>query len=170
MPITKLSFPAVALIAALGGSGAIALVQHDARAQTATTTPAPAAPQAQAAHPHHDRTFEPGRHLAGRVAYLKAELKITAQQEAAWDKVVQAMRDNVKEGRSAFDQSRASHGQAQTALTRLEMRQRFEALRAQNSERFLAAFRPLYTQLSPDQKKSADELFASHRHDHHGRF
>lgn len=169
MPITKLSFPAVALITALGGAGAITLVQHDARAQTATTTPAPAASQVPAAHPHQ-KAFEPGRHLAGRVAYLKAELKITAQQEPAWDKVVQAMRDNVRQGRSAFDQNRASHGQAQTALTHLEMRQRFEALRAQNSEHFLAAFRPLYTQLSPDQKKSADELFASHRHSGHGRF
>lgn len=170
MPITKLSFPAVALITALGGAGAIALVQHDAQAQTATTVPAPAAPQAQAAHPHQPRAFEPGRHLAGRIAYLKAELKITAQQEPAWDKVVQAMRDNVRQGRSAFDQARASHGQAPTALTHLEMRQRFEALKAQNSERFLAAFRPLYTQLSPDQKKSADELFAPHRHGGHGRF
>jgi len=46
------------------------------------------------------------------------------------------------------------------------MRARFEQMRSQDAERFLAAFRPLYQSLSDDQKKAADELLARPRHFH----
>jgi hypothetical protein len=39
-------------------------------------------------------------------------------------------------------------------------------MRAQQGERFLASFRPLYQSLSDDQKKAADELLAHPRHFH----
>jgi hypothetical protein len=51
-------------------------------------------------------------------------------------------------------------------VERLEMRSRFDQMRSQEAERFLAAFRPLYQNLSDDQKKAADELLARPRHFH----
>jgi hypothetical protein len=165
----KITLPVAALVAALGASGAAMLHAPTATAQAAATTPntPPPGGQGQPNRPPHQR-FEPGRHLDGRIAFLKAELKITPQQEPQWDKVAQTMRENARETRTAFDQARGNRGQAQSAVARLEARQRFGTLHQQNAERFLAAFRPLYTSLSEDQKKSADELFSPHRH-HFGR-
>ena len=55
------------------------------------------------------------------------------------------------------------------AVERLEMRSRMAAARAQGDQQLLAAFKPLYDSLNPEQKKSADELLDRHGHGHrHG--
>ena len=145
-----------ALVAGTTGLGIPTVFEAFAQATTA--------PQ-QAQQPEHPR-FDPTRHVEGRIAYLKAELKITDAQAPQFDKVAQAMRDNAKERAQAFAQFRGDRDQPKTALERLEMRARFEQMRAQGAERFLAAFRPLYQSLSDDQKKAADELLARPRHFH----
>jgi len=161
----KFTLPVVALVAALGASGAVRAPSAAAQDAAAQAQPQAAQPQAPA---RPDRQhFEPGRHIDGRIAYLRAELKITSEQAGQWDKVAQAIRENARQMHTAFEQGRANRDQAQSAVARLEMRQRFEAQRAQQSERFLAAFRPLYASLSADQKKAADDLFAPHWHHHH---
>ena len=105
-------------------------------------------------------------HIEGRIAFLKAELKITDAQAPQFEKVAQAMRDSAKERAQAFAQFRGDRDKPQTAVERLELRARFDQMRSQQAERFLAAFRPLYQTLSDDQKKAADELLARPRHFH----
>lgn len=161
MSIRKAALPALALAVALGGAGFGMLEDTPALAQATT-----AAPQSPAPERHH---FDPARHVEGRIAYLKAELKITPAQEADFNKVAQAMRDNAKERATAFEKFRADRDKPRSAVESLEARARFGQLRTQQTERLLAAFKPLYASLSPDQKKAADDMLSGHRHHHHWR-
>jgi hypothetical protein len=160
MLIRKAALPALALVAALAGTTGIAALstrQADAQATTA-------APQGQARPEHR---FEPGRHIEGRIAFLKAELKITDGQAPLFEKVAQVMRDNAKEMAPLRAQRHANRDKPKNAIERLEARARFGELRTQQTQRLLAAFKPLYDGLSDDQKKTADELLGGHRHHHH---
>jgi hypothetical protein len=154
----KAVLPALAIAALVGGAGLGAL-----------TVPQPAAAQAAATAPqqgeHHEwHRFSPARHIEGRIAYLKAELKITDAQAPQFERVAQAMRDNAKTMEQAVDQHRAMRGQPRTAVQRLEARTQFATLRAQDDQRFVEAFKPLYASLSDNQKKAADELLTRHWH------
>jgi Spy/CpxP family protein refolding chaperone len=155
---------AAALAALLGGAGAITLPA--AAQQSAPPAAAPAAPGEQQPRPLRPM---PPNHIEGRLAYLKTELHITQAQEAQWDKVAQALRQNSTERRQAFEQRRQAFEQMRqnpnarpNALQRLETQARFAAMRAQQTDRFLAAFRPLYDSLSDQQKQAANDLFGPH--------
>jgi LTXXQ motif family protein len=131
----------------------------------AVVAPLPAAAQMPAdAHPHGQmdgmRDRMAGPHVEGHIAFLKAELGITDAQAPLWDKVAAAMREDVAQMNAAMTQAHSNPQAPETALTRLEARARFTALRAEGEARFLAAFRPLYGALSPEQQKTADELLA----------
>jgi hypothetical protein len=123
---------------------------------------------AQAQH-HFDRhDFSMSRHIEGRIAYAKAELKITDAQAPLWSKVADTMRENAK----AMDDAMAAlkrdpNAPAPTALERLELRSKMAQIHAQGSQQLLASFKPLYDALSPDQKKAADELLNGHHFGHH---
>jgi len=160
MFMRKPAFPALALAAALAGTAGLSTLP--ALAQTAQ-------PQAQdqaREHQGHHREFSAARHIDGRIAYLKAELKITPQQEPQFDRVAQAMRDNAAARDQAMQKMRGDRDQPKNAVERLELRQQLAAERAQDSQRFLNAFKPLYASLSDDQKKAADDMLT--RHGHHG--
>lgn len=152
----KFVLPALVLATALGSAGAVTLPVPMAAAQPAT---APQQPM---------RPLPPSR-VEGRIAFLKAELKITPAQEAQFDKVAQAMRQNDRERRQAFERFRTERNQPRNAVQQLETRARFSALRARELDRYLAAFRPLYASLSPAQKQAADGLLAPHWRHHRGR-
>jgi hypothetical protein len=156
----KAALPALALVAILAGTAGIgALSPRAADAQAAT-----AAPQAQTRPEHR---LDPGRHIEGRIAFLKAELKITDSQAPLFEKVAQVMRDGAKEMAQLHGQRRADRDQPKTAIENLEARARFGQLRTQQTQRFLAAVKPLYDSLSDQQKRTADELLGGHRHHHH---
>jgi periplasmic protein CpxP/Spy len=158
---SKFTLAAIALGAALAGGGALTLPSLPAAAQAQSpATPPSANPPAR---PH--REFR--SHIDGRIAFLKAEIKITPDQEAQWAKVAQVLRDDSAERRKAFEDMRGAGGAnppPRTALQRLEGEARMSTLRAQQSSRFLAAFRPLYDSLSDEQKKAADDVMAPHGH------
>jgi protein CpxP len=155
-----------ALLFALGASTALSTT--GAFAQDATTQPSasPAAPAGAPAHPQHQRTFH--SHIDGRIAYLKAELKITPAQEPQFDKVAQAMRDNANDRQKSFQDMRAQHGKPHNAVDALNTRIKMSQDRAQSDQRLLAAFKPLYDSLTPDQKKVADDLAAPHHFGNRG--
>ena len=162
MTTRKTALPALALVAALAGTAGLStLPARDAAAQAATEQQ-----QGQPRERHH-REFSASRHIDGRIAYLKAELKITDAQAPQFERVAQAMRDNANAMDQAMQQMRGSRDQQKSAVDRLEARTQFAALRAQSSQRFLDAFKPLYASLSDDQKKAADEMLSRHGH---GRF
>ncbi len=161
MFIRKAALPALALAAALAGAGGLAAFTAPKADAQATTAPA----QGQARPEHH---FDPGRHIEGRIAFLKAELKITDAQASAFARVAEAMRENVKEMAQLHEQFRADRDKPKTAVQRLETRVKLGELHTQHEHRFLAAFKPLYDSLSDEQKKIADELLAGHHHHHRG--
>src|SRR5260221_2731053 len=114
---------ALALATALaGGAGFSALTAPNAAAQATT------APQQTQQEP--ERHHSASRHIDGRIAFLKAELKITDAQAPQFDRVAQAMRQNAQ----AIDQARQQMrgNQPKSAVERLEARTQFAALRSQS--------------------------------------
>ncbi len=164
----RLSLPACALLVGLGGFVAAAPAFAQTTPTAPATPPAAGAVPAPGAHgPWHEHRPSAERFVPGRIAFLKAELKITPQQEPQWTKVAEAMRINARD----IDAVRAQlHAQPKDALQALEARSRFSEAMAKNNERLLVAFRPLYQSLSPDQKHMADEIMAAHFGGHHRHF
>jgi hypothetical protein len=134
----------------------------------AQTMPAPAnSAAAQTAARHHAMNrMLPGQLVDGRIAFLQTELKITPAQEAQWGQVAAAMRQNA----NALDQTIAaarSQRENVDAVERLAIRGRFAKVRAENDARMLAAFKPLYASLSPEQRQMANKLVVPHHGWHH---
>jgi vacuolar-type H+-ATPase subunit H len=108
----------------------------------------------------------PEQFVDGRIAFWKAELKITPAQDKQWQEVEAAMRENAR----ALDQTITAGRQNRTgtdAVQRLELREQFAKVRADNDARLLAAFKPLYASLSPNQQQVANQLVAIRHHWHH---
>jgi len=145
---------ALALATLLAGGAAIDIAPMIADAQSQQQT------QGQRA------AFNPGRQIEGRIAYLKTELKITDAQAPLFDAVANVMRENAKAVGDAARSLRGDPNQPRTALTRLETHAKFAQLRADGEAKMLAAFRPLYQAMGPDQQKAADEMFEHHGHGH----
>ncbi|HUC68113.1 MAG TPA: Spy/CpxP family protein refolding chaperone [Stellaceae bacterium] len=147
-----------ALVAALlAGVGAVGIAPAFAEVAPA---PANAGAAQMPAHRHTQRML-PGQRVAGQIAYLKAELKITPAQDSLWTPVAQAMRDNAQ----ALDQAILRARQEKKpldAVQRISLRESFAKTRSENEARFLASFKPLYAALSPAQQQAANELFAPH--------
>jgi len=136
-------------------------------------TPASAQPTPSAANSstaqtqsrHHARML-PGQLVDGRIAFLKAELKITPAQEAQWQQVATAMRENANALDRAIGTAREERG-TMDAVRRLTLREQFAKVRAENDDRLLTAFKPLYASLSSEQQQIANELVGSQHHSPH---
>lgn len=103
-------------------------------------------------------------HVEGRIAFYKAELKITDSQAKAWDGVAQAMRRSAEADRALRDELRSRGYTPMNAVERLALRDKVSAVRTENAKAFTAAFTALYGQLSDDQKKAADQMLSPRRH------
>lgn len=125
-----------------------------------------------AAHHRGDRQAmldRPDR-IEGRIAFLKAELKISDAQTAQWDAVAKAMRDQstaltTVRGEMRTLREAAEKEQPTTAPDALSRREKLAdahakatAAMAQGQKQFAAAFSTLYKNLNAEQKKTADEL------------
>jgi len=134
----------------------------------AQTTPAPANSSAAQSEAHHHamQRMLPGQLVDGRIAFLKTELKITPAQETQWQQVAGAMHENANSLDQAIKTARQDRG-SMDAVQRLALREQFAKVRAENDARLLAAFRPLYASLSPEQQQVANQLVASHHERHH---
>jgi len=142
----------------------------------AQATPAPAASAAAPGGMHHNGKMGwhgktgwmmPGQFVEGRIAFLKAELKITPAQEAQWNEVAAAMRQNA----NALDQqitTARQHRSGMDAIGRLTTQAEFAKLRAENDARLVTALKPLYSSLSPQQQQMANALIAPQHGWHHG--
>jgi Spy/CpxP family protein refolding chaperone len=133
----------------------------------AETAPAPVSTPAQSDVHHGHARMMPGQLVDGRIAFLKAELKITAAQESQWQQFAAVMRQNAQSLDQVIAGAREHRGAPINAVDRMEMRAQFSKVRAENEARLLSAFRPLYTSLSPEQQQVANQLMA-HAGWHHG--
>jgi hypothetical protein len=128
---------------------------------SAQTTP-PAANSGSAQTQAHDHArMLPGQLVDGRIAFLKAELKITPAQETQWQQVATAMRENANALDQAISTAREQRGTTD-AVQRLSQREQFAKVRAENDARLVTAFKPLYASLSSEQQQIANNLVAPH--------
>ncbi|MGO8915089.1 MAG: Spy/CpxP family protein refolding chaperone [Stellaceae bacterium] len=98
-------------------------------------------------------------HVDGRLAYLKAELKITEAQEPLWNAYAAAARDNAKDMLARCTTMTNPKGAAGLSLPdRLDRREQFMAARLDSLRAMDAALKPLYAALGEDQKKTADQM------------
>ena len=96
-------------------------------------------------------------HVEGRIAFLKAELKITDAQQPLWNAVADVIRANAK-GMSSMPSGMPMMGPAATLPEKLTMHEKMMAANLDGLRKFKTAVEPLYAALNADQKKTADEL------------
>jgi periplasmic protein CpxP/Spy len=95
-----------------------------------------------------------------RVAILRAQLKITATEEAQWQQFATVMRDNAQK----MDQAAAERAKMFRSLNAVENLKSYGAMavdHGQNVQKLVQAFETLYNIMPPEQKKLADEVFRS---------
>jgi len=98
------------------------------------------------------------------ITELHAKLKITSAEEAQWKKVAETMRENATELDRAIDKRDASVANA-TAVDNLNSYAEIAQAHANNVKKLASAFSGLYSAMSDDQKKVADEVFSHREHD-----
>ncbi len=153
------------LLAAALFTGVAAVGLTPALAQTAPGPANSTAAPSEARH-HEMGRMMPGQFVDGRIAFLKAELKITPAQETQWQQVEAAMRENAKNLDQSISAARQNRS-GMDAVQRLELREQFAKMRADNDARLLTAFKPLYASLSPEQQQMANQLIGAHHHWRH---
>lgn len=98
--------------------------------------------------------------IDGQLAYIKAELKITEAQEPQWSVFMNMFRaDKEKQARAckaAQEQSRQMISASLPESMKIKVERLAEQL--QSLRALEAAVQPLYSILSKDQKKTADEI------------
>lgn len=102
-----------------------------------------------------------GRHVEGRLAFLRAEIKITDAQNAPWN----AFADAVRAANKSLAGTMPMHGRRanlpkSTWLDRMDQDEQAVAARLAAIKSVRAAAEPLYAAFSDEQKKIADELMA----------
>jgi DNA anti-recombination protein RmuC len=113
--------------------------------------------------------------IEARLAHIQKTLQITAAQQSQWDTFANVLRRHARNMDERIAQRRAQAGQGATnanvsAVERLEWMQRMTADRYNRLGEVIAAAKPLYEVLSPEQKQAADQMLARRggRGGHHG--
>ena len=126
-------------------------------AATAPVAPVLAQPAPQAASPAKTDAYI-GQRVEQRIAQMHRRLRITPEQEPAWNAFAQTMRDNATKSAQAYRQHASAVG-TMSAVDNLRMFAQIEQERAQGLQALLSSFEALYGSLSDDQKKTADAIF-----------
>lgn len=96
-------------------------------------------------------------HIEGRLAFLKAELKITEAQTPEWNAFADAVRGNAK-AMAETHQRVMSQGEPKTLPERLALEQKAMAAHLDALKKTTDALDKLYGSLDADQKKTADAI------------
>jgi len=95
---------------------------------------------------------------------LHAGLKITPAEESQWDVVAQTMRENARELDEAMDKRESASDNA-TAIDNLNSYADVAQAHADGVRKLAKAFSGLYSSMSVEQKKQADEDFGHRTHE-----
>ncbi len=101
-------------------------------------------------------------HVEGRLAYLKAELKLTDQQQAQWNAFADAYRAATQKTAklcAAADASGADHAAPHGVVGHLAMMERHMSDHLESVRALKGAIEPFYAVLNDEQKKIADHAF-----------
>ena len=96
-------------------------------------------------------------HVEGRIAFLKAELKITDGQLPLWNTVADAMRGNANSMTQMCNSMMVMNENA-SLPDKLAAREKVLSTRIDAVRKLKSAVDPLYAALSDDQKKTADQI------------
>jgi LTXXQ motif family protein len=102
-----------------------------------------------------------GSHIEGRLAYIKAELKVTDAQDALWNAYAVAARDNAKTMIARCSTMMGKHDSQVSLPDRLDQNEQLMAAQLDAMRAMDKALKPFYAALSDGQKKTADQLFWS---------
>ena len=104
--------------------------------------------------------------VEGRIAFLRAELKITDTQANAWNIFADALRANAKKLSEIRASMMGKPGDAQqpalTMADRLDRQEQWLLARLDGTRAMKSAFAKLNETLSDEQKKAANDLLAPH--------
>jgi hypothetical protein len=100
---------------------------------------------------------EMASHAEGRIAFLKAELAITDAQKAVWDAYAEALTKNLQ-GMQVTRATMMKTMEAKSPVERLDSHIAAMEGRVAALKEVKPALGALYTALSAEQKKKADEL------------
>ena len=108
---------------------------------------------------HHSMMID---RVEGRIAFLRAELKITDAQTTTWGQFADALRANAKK-LGQLRESAMQSGTAPVSLTDgLDRQERWLTARLDGVRAIKTTFKSLYDMLSEEQKKTANELVSPH--------
>jgi hypothetical protein len=110
----------------------------------------------------------PGRHVEGRLAFLRAEIGITAAQTPQWNAFADAVRKANKDMMAAMPMMQQPQDGKTDWPTALERREKAMTAHLEGVRSVRAAVGPLYAAFSDAQKKTADELMAGPMGPMHG--
>jgi len=126
-----------------------------------------ARPGPRAGHMHRHAQVRPTERVEARLAYIRTALKITDAQQPQWEAFANVLRKHAQQTEQFMQARHTERAQAPgaqrpalTAIDRLEQRQKMMTLASQRLDEVIAAARPLYASLSPEQQKTADEMIA----------
>lgn len=117
-----------------------------------------AAPPTSGSHKTHAAKANPEDTVEARVTSLHEKLKITDAQSAQWTAFAQAMRDGAT-ATGELIKTRQAGGMNMTALDDTKSYADIAQAHADAAKKIAAAFEPLYSSMSDDQKKNADAVF-----------
>lgn len=169
MAIFTRTLTAAVAATALAGAFTLPAWAQSETTQPSTTVTAPA-PHTHAAHGKHhaqvDRAAHMAQHHAQRTAQMKTLLQLQPNQQAAWDKYVQATTPQPRAQRPDAPQD----ARKLTTLERLDLAQKLRKERNAHAEQRDQATRSFYTSLNASQQQAFDVLTSRGHGKHHAGF
>jgi len=136
----------------------------DGAASTATQLAQAVNPPAQAADAAATAETK-AETVEERIANLHASLQITPAQDAKWNNVAQAMRENAANMEKLVAQTRLTPPQNMTAVGDLKTYEKFAQAHVKGLKNLIASFSKLYAAMPTTQQKNADAVFQSFGHE-----
>lgn len=96
--------------------------------------------------------------IEGRLAFLKAELKITESQTAAWNQLADAIRTAAKHHNERMKSVFSGDQKSKSLPERVDAQEQFMAIRLEEIRQIKGSLKNLYDVLSDAQKKEADDM------------
>jgi hypothetical protein len=120
-----------------------------------------ATPQTHAAEA---ATATKGETVEQRITTLHAALKITPDEDAKWNAVAQAMRENASNMDQLVAENRKTAPKDMSAVDDLKLYQKFAQAHVDGLKNLISSFDTLYSAMPDAQKKVADTVFeAAHQ-------
>jgi protein CpxP len=109
-------------------------------------------------------TATKGETVEQRISDLHAALKITPDEDAHWNAVAQAMRENAAATEKLRAESLTTPSKSMTAVEDLQMYQKFAQAHVDGLKNLISSFSTLYSAMPDAQKKTADGVFQAAHH------